>query len=236
MSRSSVVRSSSLAVALGALGLLGVACGGKAAPAPASPGPSGGPAAAGPPYAALFEDGKTLRYRRVSESSMHDPDDPAADEAGNVVSRSAAEVTCKVAARQLGAWQAARLACDGADDGDELRGELTAVYLADARGVWRAVGAELPADEAAAAALAQGAPLLAAAPVAAEEKKEEEEGFGESRSVAQAPDGAWCHAWGSWGGDEAGGSVCFAAGRGLTKVSSFWAGGSVRDDWFELLP
>lgn len=151
--------------------------------------------------------------------------------------RSEKDVTCTVSARELGAVRAATLACEGIDDGDELANDLYAVYIADERGVWRTDAEELPADEAAARAAIGTVPrpLLAAVPKA-EEEKQEEEGSGEMRQVSQTADGAWCVGWGSWGGDEGGGGICFAAGKGITKVSSYWAGGSTRDDWFELVP
>ncbi len=224
---------------VGALSLA-AACGGKDKGAPTGPGNSGGGDVAGPPYAALFQDGKDLRYRRVSKSSMYDPDDPKATPDGQVVDETVTEVKCKVAARELGAIRVAQITCEGGAEGDSLFDELTAVYVADARGVWRAIGQSLPADEAAARALATsetGKPLLAPSPVADEQKKEDEqEGFGEMVKTSQDQSGAWCHEWGSWGGDEGGGGVCFGAGRGLTKVSSYFAGGMVRDDWFELVP
>lgn len=211
------------------------ACGGKSS-TPTRPGNTGGEVT-GPPYAALFEPGKSVRYKRVSETSFYDPDDPKADAGGSVRERSEQAVTCAINARDFGEVKVAQLSCDGIADGDELGNELTAIYVADLRGVWRTDAESLPVsiEDARAAIGTQAKPLLAATPKAEEEKKEEEEGFGEMRKTSQAADGAWCVDWGSWGGDEGGGGVCFAAGKGLTKVSTYWAGGSTKDDWFELV-
>ncbi|HUQ06243.1 MAG TPA: hypothetical protein VM261_27250 [Kofleriaceae bacterium] len=213
------------------------ACGGTSTTTTTSPGNTGGEVT-GPPYAALFEPGKSVRYKRVSETTFYDPDDPKADPGGSVRDRSEQAVTCAVNARDFGEVKVAQLSCEGLADGDELAGELTAIYVADLRGVWRTDAAALPTtvEDARAAIGTQAKPLLAATPKAEEEKKEEEEGFGEMRKTSQAADGAWCVDWGSWGGDEGGGGICFAAGKGLTKVSSYWAGGSTKDDWFELVP
>ena len=211
------------------------ACGSKSSSS-TTPTPPAGGAGAGPAYAALFEDGKTLRYARTTESSMYDPDDPQAGEGGIVKAVGRTEHTCTVRARTLGAWQAARLTCQPAADDDELLRQVQLVWVADARGVWRTEATELPADEQGAAKLATGEPLLLAAPAPVDEKHEEEEGFGESHTIAQAADGTWCVSRGSWGGDEGGDSWCFRAGAGLTRASTYFAGGSTRDDAFELLP
>jgi hypothetical protein len=214
------------------------ACGGKSTPSK-PPGNSGG-STVGPPYAALFEAGKSVRYKRVHETSYYDPDDPKAEPGGNVRSRTEEIVSCAVNARDFGEVKVAQLSCDGLADGDGLASELTALYVADLRGVWRADGASMPTqmEDARAAVAEQTTPLLAAEPKPFEDKKEDEgeEGFGEMRKVSQTSDGAWCNEWGSWGGDEGGGSICFAAGKGITKVSSYFAGGSTQDDWFELVP
>jgi hypothetical protein len=213
------------------------ACGGKSTPS--KPPANAGGSTAGPPYAALFEAGKSVRYKRVHETSYYDPGDPKAEPGGNVRSRTEEIVSCAVNARDFGEVKVAQLSCDGLADGDELAGELTAVYVSDLRGVWRA-DAVMPTqmEDARAAIAEQTTPLLAAEPKPFEDRKEDagEEGFGEMRKVSQSGDGAWCNEWGSWGGDEGGGSICFAAGKGITKVSSYFAGGSTQDDWFELVP
>jgi hypothetical protein len=223
-----------LAVLVPAPGLF--ACGGKG-PTTTTPGNTGGGEVGGPPYAALFEPGKSVRYKRVSETSFYDPDDPKADAGGSVRDRSEQAVSCAINARDFGEVKVAQLSCDGLGADDPLAGELTAVYVADLRGVWRTDAEALPVsmEDARAAIGEQTRPLLAATPTPEEEKKEEEEGFGEMRKTSRAADGAWCVDWGSWGGDEGGGGACFAAGKGLTKVSSYWAGGSTKDDWFELV-
>ena len=67
-----------------------------------------------------------------------------------------------------------------------------------------------------------------------DDKKEDEEGFGEYRKVAQKPDGTWCIEQGSWGGDSGGIEICLTPGRGLTRIASYFSGGSSIDEWFEL--
>lgn len=221
-----------------AAALFVAACGGKSATTTPPTGNTGGDVT-GPPYAALFEPGKSLRYKRVHETSYYEPDDPKADSGGSVRDRSELVVTCAVNARDFGEVKVAQLSCEGIADDDSLAPELTALYVADLRGVWRADDAAMPTsmEDARAAISSQTKPLLAATPKVEEERTEDkEEGFGEMRKVAQAADGAWCVEWGSWGGDEGGGGICFAAGKGITKVSSYFAGGSTQDDWFELLP
>lgn len=135
--------------------------------------------------------------------------------ARSVRDRSERVVTCAVNARDFGEVKVAQLSCEGVADDDSLAAELTALYVADLRGVWRTDGAAMPTsiEDARAAISSQTKPLLASTPKTEEERTEDkEEGFGEMRKVSQAADGAWCVEWGSWGGDEGGGSICFAAG------------------------
>ena len=93
------------------------ACGGKSNP-PTPPG-NAGDGVAGPPYAALFAPGKSVRYTRVHETSFYDPDDPKAEPGGKVRERSEQAVTCAVNARDFGEVKVAQLSCEGLVDGDE---------------------------------------------------------------------------------------------------------------------
>ena len=69
-----------------------------------------------------------------------------------------------------------------------------------------------------------------------DDKHEEEGGaFGEFRKV-HADGAAWCVETGSWGGDEGGDGICFEAGRGITKVTTYFAGGMTKDESLELVP
>src|SRR5262245_48822155 len=107
-------------VALVALAIAG--CGGKGSKSTTPPGNTGG-GTAGPPYAALFEAGKSVRYKRVHETSYYDPDDPKAEPGGNVKSRTEEIVSCAVNARDFGEVKVAQMTCDGLTDEDTLSGE-----------------------------------------------------------------------------------------------------------------
>ena len=217
------------------------ACGGGPKPAtgqapPGNRGDAPPTLADGPPYAALFQDGQTLRFRRVHEESRYELGHPDANPDGSVVERTETELTCTVTARTVGAWQVAKVACPGADEDQLVSSRIAGVYLADARGLWRTAETALPTDETVAARLADGEPLLPAEPTLVDDRQEEEDGFGEAHKVAQAADGTWCVEHTHWGGDEGGHTYCFRAGVGLTKVSSYFAGGMSIDDSAERIP
>jgi hypothetical protein len=193
-------------------GVIGNTAGHQGAHAPTAAAP-----AAAPPYAALFQHGKQLHYRLVETRSYYNPDDRRANKNGQVTDREEGDANVS-------------------SDSDDLLKEMQVAWVSDRRGIWRAAGdTALPASETEAAQIAQaaGKPFLDAEPKAVEEKKEEEE-FGEYRTVAKKPDGAWCVEEGSWGGDSGGAEFCFTAGRGLTRSSSYFSGGMTREVSLEL--
>lgn len=178
-----------LAVAAATASLAAAGCSAGSRPAAIDGRGDRGRPTSGTHYAALFEDGRTYRYQRVSEILNHDRDDPRADESGNVRTRSEHEVTCQGTARRFGDVEVAMLSCTP-DEDDELADALTALYVANSRGVFRVdmvPGGALPADAALARALVRGQarPLLPPAPARAEQRDENEEG-GRYRKVSSA--------------------------------------------------
>lgn len=198
------------------------ACGGK--------GGAKAPVAGAAPYAGVFVDGRAT-YALVVTHSFYDPEDEQADAGGNVVSKREEMVACTTAVRSVEGWQVAEIACTVPDD-TTVVGELAGTYVAGPEGVWK-LGSDATADAATLAALRGTPPMLAASPVPVDDRKESEEGFGEMRKVS-AKDGGWCVETGSWGGDEGGSGTCFHPDRGITKVTTYWAGGSVHDESLEL--
>jgi hypothetical protein len=200
-------------------------------PNPSSPPKPGGAPAAASPYDALFEDGRVVRYKRVSVAGVYDPDDPAADASGNVAHTFERVVTCKVQTRTFVVWKAARLSCDGPPDDDLPLGNT---FVADARGIWATHEIVLPPSEEAVVEVAAGRPLLPANPAPVNEQAN---GDTPSRVSSQTDDGTWCVGDGTWAGDEHAMQHCFRAGAGLTKLGSSWgASTSMRQEWAELIP
>ena len=189
------------------------------------------PTAGGPPYAGVFVDRPAAHYRYLSKTSMYDPDDPKADANGSVVEEIKGELTCATRTSTVEAWQVATIECSG-DDG--MPEAIAGTFVAGPAGIWRLADGE-SADAAGLAVVAARPPLLAAAPTAVDEKKADpSDEFGEFRKVT-AVGAAWCVETGSWGGDEAGEGMCFAPAAGITKVTRYSAGGSVRDESLELI-
>ncbi len=210
------------------------ACGGKGkAGAPTLGNNGGGGGGGGVPYAGVFVERPAATYRYESKTSMYDPDDPKADANGQVVDTSTATLTCATKLATVDAWQVAMITCTGADEAG-IAELLATRFAAGPAGIWR-LTADDTADVAGLANLAARPPLLVAAPAPVDDKHEEEDGaFGEFRKV-YAEGAGWCVETGGWGGDEAGDGICFDPARGITKVTRYFAGGSVHDESLELV-
>jgi hypothetical protein len=183
-----------------------------------------------PLFAAMFVDGKRFSYKVETKTSFWDDTDPKADQDGNVADVQTGTMTCTVRGMQnFTSAVALKLECDSTDDLAP-----TGVYVATPDGLWRLDA--FPVDDAAIAKLDAKAMLLPAFPVAKEAKDEEvDEGAGSIVAIIEK-DGGWCHTESSWGGDEAGTSICFATGKGLVGGSLWWAGGWTKDTTYTLVP
>lgn len=205
------------------LGFALTACGGKGAPK--------GPAPATTPYAGVFVE-RSATYHFVSQTSFYDPDDPKANEHGNVDEETKADVICKTTTRTVESWQLAEIDCESAGGAAGAVDELQGTYVAGAGGLWRVENETT--DAAGLATLAARPPLLAAKPVPVEDRHEEEDGhYGTSHAIRAAGAG-WCIENSGWGGDESGTSLCIDPVRGITHASRYFAGGSSRDESLDL--
>ena len=176
-------------------------------------------------YATLFDGGHTFMYTHTSSSAFWDDEDPAADESGMVRSSETATVTCMTTVVLHTAQAAvANFECDG--NGGHMEG----VWVADATGLWHL--REEPAAEADIAGLrVTETPQIAAEPVTFSNEEESDEGHSSSNSVDNNGS-TWCAHESHSGGDEAGRSVCFTPGQGISSASDWWSGGSdMNNDW-----
>lgn len=207
-----------------------VACGGKTARPKGGATNTGGPSTTS--YAGLFVD-RTATYRYSFESSMYDPDDPEANDAGMVVEKTTADITCTTTTRTAGAWRLAELTC--ADDGNAMvTSDIEGIYATRPGGLWK-LDAGMTADDDALAALAGTPPLLAEAQAPVEDRHgEDDDAFGTVHAVRAAGAG-WCIEDSGWGGDESGTTICIDPVRGVTRATRYFAGGSTRDEALELV-
>jgi len=208
--------------------LLLAACGGKPAPATTPPVDNGGGAAPpGPPYAALFEKGRSWTYQLDVDNSYWDDQDPAADADGNVHSKSSVEASCKVVGvEDVDGGKLSHIECTGFEDTGLGNEPLSGDWFADATGVYRGGYSD-----------GEGRSLvLAAKPVARQETSKDnpddptqETGF---LTIEQKGDD-WCWTSSFAWGDESWESLCFGE-DGITEGTFGWAGGSVHEATFTL--
>lgn len=192
-----------------------VACGGGAAStgtnntADPGTGSSGGLPAA---YAGLFE-AKTLTFPAESVTSMDGQTDKATGTVTCVISN--------VADRAEGG-KTAQLDCTG---DLEMPSSPSGTFVGTADGLWHL-------DDAS-AALDPQRRLIGATPAAAKTEIKGEDPDMESGEMisVEAHGGGWCIAYGGWGGDEGGWSMCLKDGA-LVGGSGYFAGGSTRDVYF----
>ena len=201
------------------------ACGGKPA-AHTIPVDNGGGTTvpAGPPYAALFESGRSWTFEVKYHNSFWDDQDPKADANGNVNDESTGTATCKVTAvEDTDDGKSSHIECDalGSDDvgGEPLSGD----WLAAADGLYKvdAESREL---------------VMAAAPVAKQEtsKDNPDDPTQETGWLKIEKKGdAWCWDSSAAMGDESWQSLCFGA-AGVTEGTFGWAGGSTHEATFTL--
>ena len=200
------------------------ACGG------ARPTPAPAPAVPAAHYARLFADGAAWTYQVTTSTETNEPDDPRADQDGNVRASTTARVRCRVAlARRWSAGVMSRIECDQPIMSN--RDPLAGAWVADARGLYKIDDLPAAGDP----DLVDARVVIAAAPVAGESRHDgqgDEAGFGESTKIEQKG-AAWCVTYASWGGDESYDTLCFAGD--VVRGAGGWSGGSSHDTTFELV-
>lgn len=174
-----------------------------------------------PLFAPLFEEGRSFEYEGETENVMWDDEHPDADEYGNVRTSEAVTMSCTVSSvTRLPEYAFTEVDCDGMAGNFEVGG----IWAVDAAGIRAIYSIPTSADEY--AALAAEIPVFMAADPVDLNEGSETESEGETLTIAQNTEGDWCRSWSYWGGDEAGGEVCFSATRGITHVADWWAGGA----------
>jgi hypothetical protein len=189
----------------------------SAAAAPAAPAPAAPPAV----FAGLFRDGARWTFKADLVHRFYD------DQPRREVSHG--EIACAMAGVRAitGGWLG-ELTCTGIDQADRVSG----TYVATAAGLWRV---DAPIDDA--KALDPARLLIAASPRAGRrEIKATDDEDGGDIYVVRRHAGAWCFSHTSYGGDEAGFTLCLVAGKGLAGGSGFSAGGASYDLFFGAVP
>lgn len=190
-----------------------------------------------PPAAAdfdgLFRADASWRFTVTNERSMWDDSDPAADQNGNVVTRSTSEATCKViATHAFPGGRASEIECDGSDRVSEA---ISGVWIQTADGLYHTTS--LP-DEGTAPTLDPATRFLDANPKPGKKEVTEPEGpdgpsggSGQIDEIEASGDG-WCVMRASWGGDESWAKLCIDS-RGPAGGNAGWAGGSTDETTFD---
>lgn len=201
--------------------LIVAACGGKAAST--TPGNTGG-AASGPPYAALFEQGKSWTFA-LTFKSQPPPD------IGPPSSGPAGTMTCTVAmAHEMDGKRMSKIECTA--DGDHVAGDGYApagYWVATADGLWHFDGSK-SMDEVHAEALNPKLMLIAATPAERHDETGDMDQGEELQSVsAKAKDGGWCVGYAFAMGDEAGWELCFGSDGQIASGNWFDAGATTNE-------
>lgn len=188
------------------------------------------------PFARPFLTDRTVAFDVASEREIWDDQDPAADATGNVVTRSSAPVTCQIKVGRVGGFQTAIYTCPS--DGQGVMSVIETSFVTDGERLWKVSSGEVVDELAAVERIAQGEPVLSRGQPPIDRSEEHpasatQPRWGAFYRVEPVGDG-WCIDESSYGGDESGSGWCWSADEGLVSASSFFAGGSSREDRAEL--